>query len=84
MGRKKGEFSSLIRESDAKSLYRVQMELAHGGYIVFFRGTEIGAERRVTSKEFASFDKAMKWFPSSVSTTDLPPEQILAPPHEPV
>lgn len=62
MGRKKHELSSLIRESDAKTLYRIQMEFAHGGYITFFRGTEIIAGGRITSREFASFEKAMKWF----------------------
>ena len=62
MGRKKHELSSLIRESDAKSLYRIQMEFAHGGYITFFRGTEIVSDGLVTSREFASMEKAMKWF----------------------
>ncbi|MEQ1954446.1 hypothetical protein [Mesorhizobium sp. CN2-181] len=62
MGRKKGELSNLIRESDAKSLYRVQMEFAHGGYITFFRGTEMVEGGGASSREFASFEKAMKWF----------------------
>jgi hypothetical protein len=38
------------------------MEFAHGGYITFFRGTEIIAGGRITSREFASLGKALNWF----------------------
>lgn len=74
MGRKKGELRTLIREGDAKTLYRVQMEFAHGGYITFFRGTEIVVGGRISSSEFASFEKAMKWFLSERVTEDAIPE----------
>lgn len=75
MGRKKGELSSLIREADTKSLYRVQMEFVHGGHIQFFRGTEIVADGRITSREFASFEKAMKWFLGEPTAQNAVPDR---------